>query len=179
MKKRGLEYMINGFRKVVDKIPNTELWIIGGVVNEDYYDGLKMLITKLGLEKNVKFLGQVPDLDGGLNIFSYYNICDVFAISSYHSMGYSLSCVEASLMRKLIVATNLIEDVGVIVDKKTALVVPVKNSEELGDAITRLLINKNLGDRLGKNGRMYVKKFNPTRITKKFESIIKTTILDH
>jgi len=178
MEKRGLEYMINGFKTVVETVKNAELWIIGPVIEKEYYEKIKALVEELGLEKNVKFIGRVLHSKKPINVFSYYDVCDVFAISNYHSTGYSLTCIEANLMGKPVVATNIIKDVGVVDDKKTAIIVPIKDSDSIGKAITKLLKDDKLRKEMGEAGKSYGKRFSVLEISKKYESIIQNTIKD-
>ena len=176
MEKRGLEYLVEAFESVVKKVNNAELWIIGPVIEKSYYEKIDNLIKTLHLQKYIRFTGRIPYFSNGVNIFSYYDICDIFVVASYHSAGYSLTCLEASLMGKPIVANDLIEETGVVVNKKTALIVPRKNSKKLAKAIISLLRNKKLREKLGNNGKIYGKKFSPDEITKQYEQIINTVL---
>jgi glycosyltransferase involved in cell wall biosynthesis len=174
-KNKGIEYLIEGFKKVVNKFPESELWIAGTIMERDYYLTLGKLIRDLKIEDKVKFLGPIVHF-GKKNVFSYYDICDIFAITSYHSERFGIPCVEASLMGKPIVATDIFEENGVIVNGKTALVVPKRNSEAVGNAIIRLLKNRKLGEKLGKGAKEYAERFKTSHLAKEFESIIEKTI---
>jgi len=176
MQKRGLEYLIEGLKDTTKKVRNVELWIVGAIIDKEYYEKIKTLVKTLGLEKNVRFIGWVPHSSKrSLNIFSYYDICDVFVVSCYHSMGYSLTCIEASLMGKPIVTTDIIKDLGVV-NNKTALIVPIKDSASMGKAITKLLENSKLRKKMGEAGKEHGKNFNILEISKKYEAIIQDTI---
>jgi glycosyltransferase involved in cell wall biosynthesis len=172
---KGIEYLIKGFKIAAEKFPKSELWIAGTILEKDYYSSLKKVIKDLKIDKKVKFLGPVAHF-GKKNIFSYYDICDIFAITSYHSERFGIPCVEASLMGKPIVATDIFEENGVVVNGKTALVVPKRNSEAVGKAIIRLLKNRRLREKLGREAKEYAKRFKTSHLAKKFESIIKKTI---
>jgi L-malate glycosyltransferase len=179
MEKRGLEYMINGFKKVVDKIKEAELWIVGPIIQKKYYEKIINLVKEQDIEKNVKFIGRKPYSKKGVNIFSYYDACDIFAVSSYYSMGFCLTSLEANLLGKPAVVTKIIEDVGVVINNKTGLVVPIKDSDTFGTAIIKLLENKNLREDLGKNSKLFAEKnFNTNSISKKYESLIKNALGD-
>jgi glycosyltransferase involved in cell wall biosynthesis len=136
---------------------------------------LKKLVKKYRIGRNVKFLGPVKHY-GKKNIFSYYDICDIFSIASYHSEKFGMPCVEASLMGKPIVATDVFEENGVVVNGKTALVVPTRNSDELAKALIELLKDKKLRERLGKNARKFAERFKTINLSKEFEAVLKSNI---
>jgi len=172
---KGIEYLIEAFKDVTDKFSNSELWIAGSILERDYHSMLKTLARQLKIENKVKFLGPVKHF-GKKNIFSYYDACDIFAIASIHSERFGIPCVEASLMGKPIVATDVFEENGVVVNKKTALVVPRKNSKALADAIIELLESKKLRTKLGEQAKEYAKRFGTANLSKKFEGVIKKLI---
>lgn len=164
--KKGEEYLIEAFAHVLKKV-DSELWIVGIIVNRKFGMLLKDMVNKLGIKESVKFFGFVD------NVFSYYDACDVFVLPSYsESETFGIPCIEASAMGKPVVATDILERSGAVVDKKTGIVVPRKNSKKLAEAIIKLLKDEKLRIRLGENGKMYVRKFNWNESAKKFENVI-------
>ena len=164
--KKGEEYLIEAFAHVLKRV-DSELWIVGAIVNKKFGMLLKDMVNKLGIKKRVKFFGFVD------NVFSYYDVCDVFVLPSYsESETFGIPCIEASAMGKPVVATDVLERNGAVVDKKTGIVVPRKNSKKLAEAIIKLLKDEKLRIRLGKNGKIYTKKFSWSLSAKKFENVI-------
>lgn len=86
---------IRAMKKIVEKAPNSKLLIAG---NGPELDNHKVLISELGLEKNVELLGYTTD------IFKYMNICDVLVACSFRE-GLPLNLMEAMLCGKPIVAS--------------------------------------------------------------------------
>jgi len=164
--KKGIEYIIGAFPEVV-KAFDSELWIVGSSKNDNFYNYLKRLAKTLKVKGNVKFLGRVD------NVFSYYDVCEVFVLASYsESETFGIPCIEASAMGKPLVATDILEKTGAVIDGKTGIVVPRKNSKKLAEAIIKLLKDKKLRKKLGKNGKKYAKQFSWNRSAKKFEDVI-------
>lgn len=164
--KKGEEYLIEAFAHVLKKV-DSELWIVGIIVNRKFGMLLKDMVNKLGIKESVKFFGFVD------NVFSYYDVCDVFVLPSYsESETFGIPCIEASAMGKPVVATDILERSGAVVEKKTGIVVPRKNSKKLAEAIIKLLKDKKLRIRLGKNGKIYTKKFSWNISARKFENAI-------
>lgn len=164
--KKGVEYLIEAFANVRKKV-TSELWIVGAVVNKNFGKMLKNRTMNLGIEKDVKFLGRVD------NVFSYYDVCDVFVLPSYsEAETFGIPCIEASAMGKPVVATDILERAGVLVDGKTGIVVPKMDSDKLSEVIITLLNNEKLRYRLGKNGKSYVKMFSWIDSAESFENVI-------
>ncbi len=170
--KKGLEYIIEAFSEVL-KVFDSELWIVGSSKNNKFYNSLKNLAKRLKIKESVKFIGRVK------NVFSYYDVCDVFVLASYsESETFGIPCIEASAMGKPVVTTDICEKSGAMIDGKTGIVVPRKNSKKIAEAIIKLLKDKKLRIKLGKNGKMYTKKFSWNKSTKRLEDIIKKVIMD-
>lgn len=166
--KKGEEYLIEAFKHVLKRV-DSELWIVGAIVNKKFGMILKDMVNKLGITERVKFFGCVD------NVFSYYDVCDVFVLPSYsEAETFGIPCIEASAMGKPVVATDILERCGVVVDNKTGIVVPRKNSKKLAEAIIKLLKDEKLRIRFGENGKMYVRKFNWSKSAKKFENVIES-----
>lgn len=164
--KKGIEYIIEAFPEVV-KAFDSELWIVGSSKNDIFYNYLKRLARILKVKDSVKFLGRVD------NVFSYYDVCEVFVLASYsESETFGIPCIEASAMGKPLVATDILERTGAIVDGKTGIVVPRKNSKRIAEAIIKLLKDKNLRKELGKNGKKYAKQFSWNKSAGKFEDVV-------
>lgn len=98
-KEKNIDLVISAFKLVLEKEPKAGLVICGeGSLRKD----LECQVRKLGLEKNIKFLGWVTDTA------SLYRSADLLVVASSYE-GYGMNMVEASVFNLPIVAT----DVGV------------------------------------------------------------------
>lgn len=86
---------IRAMKRIVEKVPNSKLLIAG---NGPELDNHKVLISELGLEKNVELLGYTTE------VFKYMNICDALVACSFRE-GLPLNLMEAMLCGKPIVAS--------------------------------------------------------------------------
>jgi glycosyltransferase involved in cell wall biosynthesis len=77
---------------------------------------------------------------------------DLFCLPSWRE-GMPRTIIEAMMMAKPVVATNIRGAREEVVPEKTGLLVPVRSSSELADAVERMLLNPGWGRRLGKAGR--------------------------
>jgi glycosyltransferase involved in cell wall biosynthesis len=164
--KKGIEYIIQAFPDILKEV-DSELWIAGSSKNPDFYQMLKDTAKELGVQDKVKFLGRVE------NVFSYFDVCDVFTLASYdESETFGIPCIEAGAMGKPIVVTDIFEKAGVVVDGKTGIVVPRKDPKAISKAVLKLLKDKKLRVKMGKNGRDHAKKFTWQRSADELENII-------
>ena len=85
---------------------------------------------------------------------SLYNCADVFASPSIQE-GQGISLLEAQATAKPVVAFNVSAINEVVKNKETGLLVE-PDSYELANAISRLLSNKALREKMGHSGRDFV-----------------------
>jgi glycosyltransferase involved in cell wall biosynthesis len=89
-----LIHCIKEYKKNYDS--NIHLWIIGQIDHDHlnaYGNQLAMLIKKFGLERNISFVGKIPEND----IKSYYLGCDEYLCMSEHE-GFCVPIIEAQQM---------------------------------------------------------------------------------
>ncbi len=77
---------------------------------------------------------------------------DVFCLPSYRE-GMPRSIIEAMLMALPVVATNIRGSREEVVDEETGLLVPIRSSAALVQALGRLIADPDLSRRMGKSGR--------------------------
>ncbi|SFV71350.1 Glycosyltransferase [hydrothermal vent metagenome] len=114
---KGHIKLINAFTKVHQKYPKVCLVNLGsGVLEKE----IQLLIKKLKLENNVFYLGQVS------NPYSYLNASDCFILPSDHE-GQPMTLLEALILKKPIIATDIVGNRSVLENRPGLL---VENSEE-------------------------------------------------
>lgn len=143
---KGLEYLIQAMKNV-----DAKLLLIG----EGYLkESLQRLVSELGIEDKVFFLGRVSDNE----IIAYYHACDIFVLPSIEKTeAFGLVQLEAMVCGKPVINTNLPTGVPYVSqDRITGLTVSPKDSEALAQAINKLLDDLNLRKKYGVNGRKRV-----------------------
>ena len=109
------------------------------------YEETKQLVADLKLEKKVRFLGQVNDLE----LTVLYSLADVFAFPSF-SEGFGIPPLEATACGTPVITSNissLPEVVG-----NAALTVDPHNTDEIAGAITQLIEHEDLRAELRQKG---------------------------
>lgn len=82
---------------------------------------------------------------------------EVFVLPSYRE-GLSLSLLDAAMMKKRIIASDVDGNPEVIINNKTGLLVPVKNVDKLAEAMIYMLENKKDAEKMAENARKYYEK---------------------
>lgn len=171
VKEKGFLELFEAFKKVLDKFPNALLLVVGPKEPEKR-DAVSLKIVKnYNIEKNVLFLGERTDTD------ELYPLMDIFVLPS-HREGLGAAILEASAMERPVVATRIGGCPEAIDDSRTGILVPLKNSEKLAEAIIYLLDNPEKAKEMGKEGRRKIlKEFNEKlifdRIKAEYQRLIK------
>ncbi len=151
---KGIREVIEAFKRLHEKHPSAQLVLIGdGPEAQKFHEEAKdtpAIILK----------GHQPDP------LSFMAKADVFVHPTYHE-GFSVALVEASMMSLPIIATNVGGNPEIIHNNETGLLVKIKDTESLFNAMDKIYEDNALRDRLGKAARrQYQDKFQFDRIVK-------------
>ncbi len=116
------------------------------------YEETRQLVEELGLEKKVKFLGRVSDLE----LVTLYSLADVFAFPSF-AEGFGVPPLEAMACGAPVITSNT-TSLPAVVGDAALLVDPHKNGE-LSHAITRVLEDRALQEELRLKGYARARQF--------------------
>jgi glycosyltransferase involved in cell wall biosynthesis len=162
---KGPDILVKAMPKIMKKVPDAELVFVGkGVMRAE----LEMLSKKYGVEKNIKFAGFVED---GLKPL-YYKAADVFVLPSIMSTeSFGIVNLEAMACSVPIVASEIGGIPDIVKDGENGLLAQPGDSEALADAIIYLLENKDVRERMGKNGRWKFENYSWERIAEETEML--------
>jgi glycosyltransferase involved in cell wall biosynthesis len=150
--------------KVLKKLPNVTFYWAG---DGPYAEKILSVLQKY---KNFKWLGHLDYPD---KVRDYLQTIDVYALISGMDMS-PHSLLEASLMEKPVIATNVGGIPELIIDGETGFLVEKGNSNEIVEKILLLLNDNEKSKQMGKAGRKFIeKKFSWEKITEDFVNIIK------
>lgn len=147
VREKGYMELFEAWQAVVAKFPAAVLLVVGPA-DAQKKDSLNPEDIK---QKNIVFLGERTDVD------ELYAIMDVFVLPSYRE-GFPHSVMEASAMGLPIITTDVRGCRNAIEPGITGILIPVKNSEALAGAITRLLSDLNKAKEMGRAGRRKAEK---------------------
>ncbi|MDW8248418.1 MAG: glycosyltransferase family 4 protein [Myxococcales bacterium] len=117
---------------------------------------LEGLVARLGLEKNVRFLGTVSEE----TLLDLYRLANVFVMMSrsegFDVEGFGVALLEANACGKAVIGAREGGIPDAIEDEVTGLLVPPRDEHALAAALGRLLNDPKLRERLGHAGRAKV-----------------------
>ena len=154
--------------KVLKELPNVNFyWVGDGPFKEK-------ILAKLEKYDNFNWLGS---LEYPKKVRQYLSEIDVYALISGLDMS-PLTLLEAQLMKKPVIATNVGGIPELMIDEKTGYLVEKGDSDTIIEKIHELINDKTLAKQMGDDGRNFVENnFNWDVIAKKFvedlESLLK------
>ncbi len=156
IKKKNVHKLIECFKIVENKI-NAELLIVG---NGSYRKNLEKISKKLRI-KNIVFTGYVEDP------YEYIAESKVLVLPSKKE-GFGIVFLEAMLCNTVPIAMDRSD---AVVDGYNGIL--AKNTDELGDAIVKVINNDIYRLKLVKNGKKVLKRFNVEGFAERIEKIYK------
>lgn len=141
--RKGHRYLVEAIELLVARHPDICCLIIGEGRNEK---GLRQMISRMGLEGNVRMLGYRHDA------VSLLKGVDVAVLPSLRE-GLGIALIEAGFLAKPTVASDIPGIDEVVVNGETGLLVPPADPGALANAIGRLLDDPELARRLGQSAR--------------------------
>ena len=113
---------------------------------------LQLLINKLNLQNTVKLKGYI---DNSL-VPKVLSEMDIFCVTSI-SESFGVAAVEAQSMEVPVVATDADGFKEVVDDGVTGIIVKKKNPKSIAEGLMKLVLDKYLRQRMGKNGRKRIR----------------------
>ena len=139
---KGIKELIEAFNNVVIKYPAAKLNIYGTGPDAEKYQNLA--------KENSQII-----FHGHTNTpLQAMSESEIFILPSYYE-GLSIALLEASMLKKTIIATNVDGNPEVVINQKTGFTVPSKNTKALTNAMLYLLENPALSHQLAKNARAH------------------------
>lgn len=130
-KDKGFDVLVNAYNLVHKEIPNSKLFIIGRINDDEYSKSVKALIMELGLQNYVECLGFQN------NPYPYIRFADCFVLSSRNE-GLPNVLIEAQYLNKPSVATTCIPIIErIIKDGVNGYTAKVEDTTSLADAMVK------------------------------------------
>ncbi|MDD5430708.1 MAG: glycosyltransferase family 4 protein [Candidatus Pacebacteria bacterium] len=167
--KNGADILIGAVGILKKRIPNLKCLIIGDGPERHK---LEVQSEKLGIKKNVLFLGQMKQED----TVAYLKIADVFVRAS-RSEGLGNSFLEAMAAGIPVIGTPVGGITDFLSDGKTGLVTEPENHEMLADKILELVRDKHIRKQIVANGQDLIRRnYTWDSIGEKFREIFSKLI---
>lgn len=142
-KEKDLESLLLVIKNITSQIKNIRCLIVGEGSEEE---NLSLLTEKLGIDRNVFFLGQRDDIK------RIYKTIDVL-VSTSITEGLSNTILEAQAMEIPVVATDVGGNREIIEDNINGFLYKPKDVDNIARGIITLLLDKNKSSQFTKEGR--------------------------
>jgi len=174
--KRGYENLIEAFAKVRTEIENCYLLIAGKeteVLNER--------INQLGIQDNVKLLGQIipPFMEEGEDLLAaIYKQSNLYVSASMASgaEGLSLALLDAMGARLPIIATDISGNNDVVNNGVNGYLIKPADKDEMSGMIVNLLKDKEKMEEFGRSSRVIASEYSWENITRKYIALYQKLI---
>jgi len=174
VKRKGLTYLLRGWRRFDHLIKKALLLIIGSGENQpdSVEEELKNFVKKQKIS-NIWFLGNRKREE----VVKLLKAGDIFVYPSIHPEGTALSILEAMSCGLPVVGTKIGGIKKLIVDNKNGFLVKKKNSEELIKRVLFLIDNRDKRIKFGKEGRkLILEKYTNDKVAKMYFDYFKDLI---
>jgi len=143
---KGHKFLVSAAKRIIREFDNTVFVFVG----DGYLKSrLERQAEYLGVRKNIIFTGWRKDVIEALNLF------DILVLPSLNE-GMGKVLIEGMALGKPIVASSVGGIIDLVEDGDNGILVPPRDSNALEEAILKLIRNKNLAQKLGKNGKARV-----------------------
>jgi glycosyltransferase involved in cell wall biosynthesis len=159
---KNLERLIEAYSILRHRVGDVTLLIIGDDVSK--YQGLRRLVHRLQLDRQVRFLGFVPDA----TLAALYRLAALFVFPSLFE-GFGLPTLEAMAMGTPVVTSNVSSLPEVVGD--AALLIDPMDAGAIADAMAKVLGDPDLRAQLIARGHERVKRFSWQRSVARVQAV--------
>jgi colanic acid/amylovoran biosynthesis glycosyltransferase len=174
--KKGLAYSIKAFQKLHKNYPNIEYNIIG---NGPLKTKLEKIIEELNLKNKVNLLGEMNKNQ----IKKILENSDIFILTSVTASDGDMEGTPTVILEAMSAELPILSTwhAGIpeqIKNYETGLLVTEKDIPDISQKLSYLIENPKISYKMGKNGRMYVKKYYNIKklndeLVKIYQSVLK------
>ncbi|MBI4216224.1 MAG: glycosyltransferase family 4 protein [Chloroflexi bacterium] len=152
-KRKGLKYLMQAFEFIKREFPQARLIVVGpaGGALPIY----QKFVAERGLE-DVAFVGRVSEDD----LPRYYAAADVFCAPATGNESFGIVLLEAMASGRPVVASNIEGYASVIPSREVGILVEPESVESLVGALSHLLADASLRQRMGEAGRRHARQYS-------------------
>ncbi len=165
---KNVEMLLGAFAKVIQKIPNSKLIIIG--------DGpLKIFLEKkaesLKIKNNIKFTGNIPDSEK-IDLLSKSR----FLLNPSLVEGFGIVVLEAFACRKPVLVSDTKPLSDLVANSVDGFIVSSHDVDAWAEKIIQLLSNPKLCDTMGEKGRIKASDYSISKLSGKMLELYQSVI---
>lgn len=148
--KKGQDILIKALKICSDAGMDFKCSFVGAIYHQNSYEYLSSLVSELGLERQIEFLGNRADID------SILEQSDLFVLPSRYE-GLGLVVLEAMAAGVPVIASNIDGPAELITHDKNGLLFESANEKDLAQKILNLYKNPEKMQKLANGGQQFVK----------------------
>jgi phosphatidylinositol alpha-mannosyltransferase len=171
--RKGVSYLIDAFKRVHKECPEARLLIVGpGTRLRPKYE---KMVRNAHLENDIVFTGGVsyPDLP------RYYQTADICCAPATGHESFGIVLLEAMALGKPVVASNIPGYAGVLTHEQEGLLVKPRSAHDLADGLCRLVKDKSLRVKMGRQGLTTVQDYSWEKVARRIESYYLKVLQEH
>jgi glycosyltransferase involved in cell wall biosynthesis len=150
---KGIKYLINAIHYLDMENFQTNLQLVG-TIDVAYKAELNKIISDLGLDKRIKFVGYISDAN---KLQRYYIESDIFVIPTLGE-GFPRVIYEAMLFGSPVVATDIDSIRATLGSDGFVTLVPPRNSRKISNAIIELCTDNRLYKKRAEGAMTFAKR---------------------
>ncbi len=144
---KGQKYLLEAIAQLKEHYNNIVCLLVGDGIGRKEQE---LYAKELKIDDITVFTGYKE------NVAKYINAMDIFCLPSCDTEGFGNVNIEAQYLAKPVVTTNIGGVPETVIKDKTAIIVSPRNAEELANAISKLIENKDYALNLGIEGKKFV-----------------------
>lgn len=147
--RKGHLFLVRALVEIARALPDVRMLVVGDPkrkIGHQYYEQVRFEAERLGVADHIIWAGYRSDVPEVIRVL------DVYVLASLDEM-FPVAALEAMAARRPIVATNVGGVPECLTDTMNALLVPRADAPALSAAIQRLLVDRQLADRLAVNAQ--------------------------
>lgn len=164
IKRKGVEYLVDGFIGFNKKYSNSKLFLIG---NGNLKEKLEKKVCKANIQNKVEILGIVKHY----KIADFYKKADLFVLPSLNE-GMSNSLLEAMASGLAVIATNT-GGSKELINEKNGIIIEKQNRNNIFKALEKIYLDKELLKSMKLESRKKAEKMSWNGVAEKYFEIYK------
>ena len=148
VKEKGYQELLEASIHLAERHPDFYLLVVGGKLASDHDQAIDDILEKA----RVKMGNRLVEVGFRSDTPMLLSLMDIFCLPSYRE-GLPRTIIEAMMMAKPVVATDIRGCREEVVHGKTGLLVPCKDSLQLELALEQILMDRQAAERMGAEGQ--------------------------
>jgi phosphatidylinositol alpha-1,6-mannosyltransferase len=168
---KGHDVLLRALPLVLERVPGVQWLVVGeGSLRQE----LERQASASALDGVVRFVGALDDRerDAALDSAHVFAMPSRLPAGGVGGEGFGIAYLEAAAHGLPVVAGNVGGAVDAVVHEETGLLVDPAEHVDVADALVRLLVDRDLAERLGRAGRERARRFSWPSVAAQVEALL-------